>query len=159
MSDNNNDNEFEVEGIKNFKYENGKFHFLIKWKNINEISWEPEENCTGCQTKIDEFFQNNSKLKNRTVKYPRTVNDYKIDRIVKCGLSKITRNIRKEFNTDYMDLYERLGFQLKFSDGFKKRFKTGNIHLHKFVKKHPKDNFFGISNRPRKMKMQRYIKT
>ena len=40
------DKTYEVERIRAVKLENGKFYFLIKWKNYSykKNSWEPLEN-------------------------------------------------------------------------------------------------------------------
>jgi hypothetical protein len=56
--------EYEVERIiKRRKTEKGN-EYLVKWKGYddNQNTWEPEENLTHCQEKVDEFLKNDKKM-------------------------------------------------------------------------------------------------
>ena len=58
--------EFEVEKIlKQRKNENNGFEYLIKWKGyeINESTWEPEENLVGCKILLSQFKRKSFKRK------------------------------------------------------------------------------------------------
>lgn len=43
---------WEVETVKKRKVVKGKEYFLIKWKGLNQDTWEPEENL--CDSALEE---------------------------------------------------------------------------------------------------------
>ena len=59
MSDNK-DKEYEVEGIKGHKFENGSPFVFVKWANHDEVTWEPlvAERYSGARSIIKEYAQN-----------------------------------------------------------------------------------------------------
>ena len=67
--------EFEVEKIlKQRKNDNNRIEYLIKWKGyeINESTWEPEENLVGCKILLSQFkrksFKNRKTIINKRKK-------------------------------------------------------------------------------------------
>ena len=49
--------EYEVESILDERVVSGVRYFMVKWKGYKETTWEPQENCVGCERKINEFYK------------------------------------------------------------------------------------------------------
>jgi hypothetical protein len=58
----NNEEEWEVEEIKNHRIYDNDTEYLIKWKGYDnsENTWEPIENLTGCKQLLEEYQARNS---------------------------------------------------------------------------------------------------
>ena len=73
LDDTSTSQEFEVEQILSYRIKKvkGKYRkeYLIKWKDYDEISWEPEQNLTHCQDLLNEY--NKSQKLNKKL-YPKT---------------------------------------------------------------------------------------
>lgn len=52
----NEDDRFEVEKIIDHKIIDGKLYYKLKWKDLNEITWEPEESVDDCSELLDEYW-------------------------------------------------------------------------------------------------------
>jgi hypothetical protein len=86
------DEEFDVEVIleKKIDVKEGKFYYLIKWKNYSGESntWEPLSNLTNCLDLVQEFeceqqmaikdIKNDKKKQTRNVQAIKKNNDFKV---------------------------------------------------------------------------------
>lgn len=59
--DENND-VYDVEAIRDVLVEDGVTYYYVKWAGYDEMTWEPEENCVGCEKKIKQFYRNRKNL-------------------------------------------------------------------------------------------------
>lgn len=48
---------YDVESILDVVVEEGVRYYYVKWAGYDEMTWEPEENCVGCERKIREFYK------------------------------------------------------------------------------------------------------
>ena len=48
---------YDVESILDEAVEDGVKYYQVKWAGYDEVTWEPEENCVGCERKIKEFHE------------------------------------------------------------------------------------------------------
>src|SRR6202012_1915218 len=60
------EDEYDVESIKDLRKRNGKVQYLVYWKGYRTPTWEPVENLNNCKDILDKFIKSYNK-RNKTL--------------------------------------------------------------------------------------------
>jgi len=93
----NNNNIYEVEKIldrKKSRNKNENYIYLVKWKDYDEPTWEPEVNLNNCDLLLEEFLKNKEKKKRiKRKNYLRKKKDREFDTDSGITIISNTKNI------------------------------------------------------------------